>query len=234
MKKSLFSSTVVALLTLSLSTSMRAQDNTLTEQETKDGWELLFDGKSMDKWKNFKKDSINEKWQIIDGAMTLTAGGGKDLMTKKEYKNFELKLDWKISEGANSGIFILADEKGPQIYTNAPEIQIIDNEKYKEKTKDSEKSGSLYDLIASPKESHKATGEWNSVKISLKDKHLQVWQNDVLTIDIVIGGEKWQELVGKSKFKTWKGFGANEAGAIGLQDHGNPVSFKNIKIKVLD
>ena len=212
-----------------------AGDNELTSEEKSDGWKLLFDGKSMDQWKNFKKDSVSPKWQIKEGAMVLTGKGGGDIMTKKSYKNFDFKMEWKICEGGNSGIFILADEKGKRIYSHAPEIQILDNERHSDRKKENHRSGSLYDMITSPPESHKKAGEWNQVRILLKDKHLKVWQNGVQTVDIVIDSDKWKELVGKSKFKNWKGFGANvgTGGALGLQDNGDVVSFKNLKIKEL-
>ena len=232
MKKNLLAALFVAFLCFSCASI--AEDNALTDSEKSEGWELLFDGKSMEKWKNFKKDGISDKWQIKDGAMVLTGKGGGDVMTKKLYKNFDLKLEWKIAEGGNSGIFILADEKGARIYSHAPEIQILDNERHSDRQKPNHRSGSLYDMITSPAESHKKAGEWNQVRIMLKDKHLKVWQNGVQTVDIVIDSSKWKELVGASKFKNWKGFAASESGAIGLQDHGDVVSFKNLKIKALD
>jgi len=210
-----------------------AADNTLTDAEKSDGWKLLFDGKSMDQWKNFKKDNISDKWVVKDGCMVLTAKGGGDIMTKKLYKNFDLKLEWKISEKGNSGIFILADEKGKRIYSHAPEIQILDNERHSDRKKPNHRSGSLYDMITSPAESHKKAGEWNQVRILLNNKNLKVWQNGVVTAEVTIGSTKWKELVAASKFKNWAGFGVNDAGAIGLQDHGDVVSFKNIKIKEL-
>ena len=232
MNKNLLAALLVAFLCFSC-TSI-AEDNALTDSEKSEGWELLFDGKSMDKWKNFKKDGVSDKWQIKDGAMVLTAKGGGDIMTKKIYKNFDLKLEWKISEAGNSGIFFLADEKGARIYSHAPEIQILDNERHSDRKKPNHRSGSLYDMITSPPESHKKAGEWNQVRIMLKDKHLKVWQNGVQTVDIVIDSSKWKELVAASKFKNWKGFAANESGAIGLQDHNDVVSFKSLKIKALD
>ncbi len=228
----IFSIAVITLLFLSSLTF--AADNTLSSEEKGDGWKLLFDGKSMDQWKNFKKDGINPKWIIKDGAMTLTSRGGGDIMTKKIYKNFDFKLDWKIAEKGNSGIFILADEKGRAIYSHAPEVQILDNERHPDRKKTSRRSGSLYDMITAPAESQKPAGEWNSVRIQLNNSQLKVWQNGIVTIDIKINGDKWKELLAKSKFKNWKGFALGESGALGLQDHGDVVSFKNLKIKELD
>ena len=223
----------IAMTFFMLLSASIAADNTLSDEEKNEGWTLLFDGKSMDQWKNFQKDNISDKWQIKDGMMTLTAKGGGDIMTKKLYKNFDLKLEWKISEGGNSGIFILADEKGKRIYSHAPEIQILDNERHSDRKKPNHRSGSLYDMITSPAESHKKAGEWNQVRILLKDKNLKVWQNGIVTAEVTIGSDKWKELVAASKFKSWPGFAAGEEGAIGLQDHGDVVSFKNLKIKEL-
>lgn len=224
----------IVLLSFVIGCSTTVAENTLTEAEKNEGWELLFDGKDMSKWRNFKADDINPKWIIEDGCMTLTCKGGGDIMTKKKYKNFDLKLDWKISIAGNSGIFIFADETGKRIYSHAPEIQILDNERHKDKEKPNHRSGSLYDMITAPANSQKIAGEWNQVRIWVKDKHLKVWQNGVLTADVVIGSSKWNELVQNSKFKNWKGFGKLEEGHIGLQDHADKVSFKNLKIKNLN
>ncbi|WP_288743053.1 DUF1080 domain-containing protein, partial [uncultured Rheinheimera sp.] len=139
---------VLALLSV-LSQPAFAADNQLTAEEQADGWQLLFNGKDMSQWRSFKQPTVNEKWQIEDGAITLTAGGGGDLISKESYKNFELTLNWKIAEVGNSGILILADEKGKYIYSHAPEIQILDNERHPDNKLDTHLSGSLYDMIAS-------------------------------------------------------------------------------------
>ena len=211
-----------------------ATDNQLTAQEKADGWQLLFNGKDMSGWRTFKQPAVHEKWQIEDGAITLTAGGGGDLISQQSYKNFELTLDWKIAEAGNSGILILADEEGKYIYSHAPEIQILDNERHPDNKLDTHLSGSLYDLIASPVASHKKAGEWNTTKIRLENSALTVWQNNVQTAKVTIGSAKWNSLIAKSKFADWAGFAAAKQGHIGLQDHGDKVWFKNIKIKELN
>ena len=224
---------VLALLSV-LSQSAFAADNQLTAEEQADGWQLLFNGKDMSQWRTFKQPTVNEKWQIEDGAITLTAGGGGDLISKESYKNFELTLDWKIAEAGNSGILILADEKGKYIYSLAPEIQILDNERHPDNKLDTHLSGSLYDMIASPVASHKKAGEWNSTKIRLENSALTIWQNDVQTAKVTIGSAEWNSLIAKSKFASWPDFAAAKEGHIGLQDHGDKVWFKNIKIKELN
>ena len=226
--------TILLSLFSFLSCISAPMDNQLSSAEKKDGWKMLFNGQDMSQWRNFKKQEVNPKWQVKDGSMVLNAKGGGDIMTKDQYENFDFRMEWNISEGGNSGIFILADEKGKKIYSHAPEIQILDNEKHSDRKKPNHRSGSLYDMITSSPESHKKAGEWNQVRIKLNKGQLQVWQNEVQTADILIGSDKWNELVGQSKFKSWKGFAKNKKGHLGLQDHGNLVSFKNIKIKALD
>lgn len=220
------------MLTVSSCALANAADNQLTQQEKQAGWQLLFDGKDMSQWRNFKSESLNPAWVIEDGAMTLTKGGG-DLLTKKQYQNFELQIDWKISTKGNSGIFVLADETGQMIYSHAPEIQIIDNEEHPDTEIDSHLAGSIYDLFAAPVAAHKPANSWNYVRIKMQDNHLQVWQNGISTTSIVIGSTTWNTLVKGSKFATWKNFATAEQGHIGLQDHGDKVWFKNIKIKEL-
>ena len=118
------------VLWASIASSSFAQDNTLTAAERAAGWQLLFDGRDISQWRNFKQQGISDKWIAEDGAMTLSAGGGGDILTKQKFKDFDLRLEWKISAGGNSGIFILVDEEGKQIYSHAPEIQILDNERH--------------------------------------------------------------------------------------------------------
>jgi hypothetical protein len=223
---------IVVLSALSL--PCWAADNELTAQEQADGWQLLFNGKDMSQWRSFKQPTVNSKWQIDENAIVLTSGGGGDLISKQSYKNFELTLDWKIAEAGNSGIFVLADETGQYIYSHAPEIQILDNERHPDNKLDSHLSGSLYDLIASPVASHKKAGEWNTTKIRLENSALTIWQNGIQTAQVTIGNDEWNRLVAKSKFADWAGFAAATEGHLGLQDHGDKVWFKNIKIKELN
>lgn len=225
---------VLLLLSSSIAFSCLAQDNQLTPEEKSAGWQLLFNGQDIDQWRNFKQPTISDKWIIKDNTLYLSEKGGGDLITKKAFKNFELTLDWKISIAGNSGIFILADELGEKIYSHAVEIQVLDNERHSDNKYKSHLSGSVYDMIASPANSHKIAGEWNNVRILLKNNMLKVWQNGVLTADVVIHSDQWKGLVAASKFKNWSGFAMAEHGHIGLQDHDDPVAFKNIKIREIN
>lgn len=229
----------MSLLLLTLGTTEAAiAENTLSDEEKQQGWQLLFNGEDLDQWRNFKKQEISSKWVVEDGTIKLTGKGGGDILTRKSFRNFDLRLEWKISEGGNSGIFILADEKGKYIYSHAPEIQILDNERHPDNKLDSHLSGSLYDMIASHPSSHRAAGEWNQVRILFRDGFMQVWQNDVQTVNITLGSSTWNTLLKASKFGSglsslfsdFDGFGESRSGHIGLQDHSDPVAFKNIRI----
>jgi hypothetical protein len=214
-------------------------DNTLTKEQERRGWLLLFDGNDMSQWRNFKKEGLNPKWVVENGTMKLTGEGGGDILTRKTFRNFDLRLEWKISKGGNSGIFILVDEEGERIYSHAPEIQILDNERHSDGEIDSHRSGSLYDMVVSHPSSHKPAGEWNKVRILFVDGFLRVWQNRIPTVNIMIGDSTWNTLLQNSKFgdgseSGFEGFAESASGHIGLQDHGDPVTFKNIMIGELD
>ncbi len=229
------------LTLLLLQPSAFARDNSLDQSEVSEGWQLLFDGKDISQWRNFKKDNLSDKWVVENGTMKLVGKGGGDILTRKAYHNFDLRLEWQISEGGNSGIFILADEEGKHIYSHAPEIQILDNERHSDNKIDSHRSGSLYDMVASHPSSHKPAGEWNQVRILFRNGFLQVWQNNVKTVNITIGDSTWTTLFKASKFGGglgglfggFEGFAEAKSGHIGLQDHSDPVAFKNIKIREL-
>jgi hypothetical protein len=226
---------ILPTLLLSLfSATIQAIDNQLSQQEQADGWQLLFDGSDLSQWRNFKQQELNPGWKAENGAIKLSVPGAGDILTKASYRNFDLKLEWKIAEGGNSGIFILVDELGQQIYSHAPEIQILDNERHSDNKIDSHRSGSLYDMVAAHQSAFKSAGEWNQVRIRLQDDFLQIWQNDVQTTSIVIGSSTWDTLLSNSKFASWQGFAKAKQGHLGLQDHGDTVWFKNIKIKELN
>lgn len=221
--------------------------NELSEKEKQDGWELLFDGESTDGWRGYLRESFPEKgWVIEDGALKVqgsgageAGGGGGDIIFDEEFKDFELSLEWKVSEGGNSGIFYLAKEvEGEPIYTSAPEMQILDNERHPDARlgKDGNRmSGSLYDLIPADPQNAKPVGEWNKVNIIVYRGTVIHIQNDETVVEYHLWTNDWKEMVADSKFKDWENFinagGEDRNGYIGLQDHGDDVWFRNIKIK---
>ena len=222
--------------------------NQLSEKEKEEGWRLLFDGKSTDGWRGYLKDSFPEKgWIIEDGALkvqgagTGEAGNGGDIIFDEEFKDFQLSLEWKISEGGNSGIFYLAEEiEGEPIFTSAPEMQILDNDRHPDAKlgKDGNRqAGSLYDLIPARPQNAKPVGEWNKVSVLVYRGTVVHTQNGENVVEYHLWTDEWKEMIKDSKFKDWKSFlnagGDDKKGYIGLQDHGDDVWFRNIKIKEL-
>jgi hypothetical protein len=195
----------------------------------------LFDGKTTDGWHSYLKKGPGA-WKVVDGALQLDpkAPGQGDLVTDKEYENYELSLDWKIAEGGNSGIIfgVHEDPSFDQTYLTGIEMQILDDQKAEDNKLATHRAGALYDMRAAAHPA-KPAGEWNKVIIRKLNGHLTFWLNGQKVIETQIGSAEWKEMLDKSKFKIWKGFAAYPKGHIALQDHGAVVSFKDIKIKEL-
>lgn len=215
------------------------RNNSLTEGEINDGWQLLFDGNSPEGWRQYKGEDFPDDWEVADGTLHCKGGpGGHDLIYEQEFSNFHLKIDWKISEGGNSGLFYLGQETDGPIYGTAPEMQILDNERHPDAKmgKDgNRKAGSLYDLIpASPQNANPAE-EWNHFEVKIVDREVWHFMNGEEVVHYQIDTKEWQELVADSKFPginpDW--VKVPEEGYIGLQNHDDEVWFKNIKLKVL-
>lgn len=237
-----FISSALLLGVLAASTTTFAQSApSLSKKEKKDGWVLLFDGKTTEGWKGFKQAGVPGSWKIEDGALFLdtdakkAGASGGDLITVGEYENYELQIDWKISEGGNSGIiFGVQDEaKYGATYSTGPEMQVLDDDKHSDGKIHKHNSGDLYDLIAAPARYTKPVGQWNTAKIIKKDNKLTLILNGKVTAETTMGTDEWKKLIAGSKFKTWDGFGAFAKGHIALQDHGNKVWYKNIKLRQL-
>ena len=207
-------------------------------------WTVLFDGTSFDGWKGFQKDSVSEHWKIEDGAMVFyppknrEEGAVFDLVTEKKYTDFVLSLDWKISEGGNSGVMwgVSEDEQFKKPYHTGPEIQVLDNERHPDaKAGTSHQAGALYDMESPTKDMTKPAGEWNTMVITVNhgEKRGNVVLNGEEVVSFPVGNEIWNTMVSKSKFADWDGFGKYLQGKIVFQDHGDMVAYKNIKIKEL-
>lgn len=217
----------------------KTSPNSLSKKEVKAGWVLLFDGESTAGWRGYNKPGFPEKgWDVANGMLHCIGKGG-DLIWDKKLTNFELSLEWKISEGGNSGIFIYGHEvEGKPIYFSAPEYQLLDNERHPDAKagKDgNHKAGSLYDMIPANPQNAKAAGEWNEARIVAKNGNIEFWQNGVKVVEFTMANESWKALCAESKFKNWPDFVNNDAknGYFGLQDHGNEIWFQNIKLKEL-
>jgi hypothetical protein len=233
---------LLALIVVSCNTaktnSMDAGANTLTAQERNAGWKLLFDGNSTTGWHNYGKQGVGSGWKVIDNTLYFdpSAKDGGDIVTNEEFDNFHLKLEWKISPKGNSGIMFYVKEdpdKYKQTYHTGPEMQILDNEGHSDAAIKTHRAGDLYDLIAVSKETVKPVGEWNAVEIKADRGKLDFYMNGEHVVNTTMWGEGWRTMLANSKFKEWSDFGTFKSGKIALQDHGDPVWFRNIMIRRL-
>ena len=237
----LLSCVIVTVISLSCGSAKK-----VAKTDTNAGTTVLFDGKTTTGWRGYNKTTFPEKgWEVVDGTLHCigsgageAGGSGGDIIYDKKFSNFELSLEWKISAGGNSGIFILAQEiPGEPIYKSAPEMQVLDNEKHPDAklgVDGNRKAGSLYDLLPAKPQNAKPVGQWNQVKIMVYQGTVVFTQNGANVVEFHLWTDDWKRMVSNSKFKDWEWFlNTAKEGYIGLQDHGNDVWFRNIKLKVL-
>lgn len=219
-------------------------------------WEILFDGKSTDKWRAFKGDSFPDKgWKVENGALkTIPGGEVVDLITKEKYGNFEFELEWKISPGGNSGIIYLVSEDFPQTWNTGPEYQVLDDAKHADGKKPQTSAGAVYALIAPTNKTLMPVGEWNTARIVVKRKpvpvatdlpaventarvetgsHVEHWLNGKKVAEYDTDSPQFKELIAASKFKDKPRFAKETSGHIALQNHHDEVWYRNIRIRRL-
>ncbi len=219
--------------------------NTITPREAKEGWKLLWDGKTTAGWRGAKLETFPAKgWEIKDGVLSVLAAEGResaaggDIVTVNEYKDFELLVDFKITKGANSGIKYFVDttlNKGEGSSIGC-EYQILDDAVHpdaKAGVNGNRKLAGLYDLIPPRNVRFNGVGEWNRARIVVRGAHVEHWLNGFKTVEYERGTQMWRALVDHSKYTVWGRFGEAPKGRILLQDHGNLVSFRSIKIREL-
>lgn len=224
---------LLALFLVALTAALVAADaplNTLTKAEEKEGWRLLFDGKSLDQWRGYKKDALPDGWKVESDGSFCRHGGG-DIVTKEQFDSFELVIEWKISPGGNSGIFYRATEANGAIYESAPEMQVLDNTKHGDGKNPKTSAGANYALIAPPRDVTKPAGEWNQARLLVDGQRVEHWLNGEKLLEYTLGSPEWTDLVKGSKFAGWSGYGKAAKGHLGLQDHGDLVWFRNVKIR---
>ena len=210
--------------------------NTLTDKEKADGWKLLFDGKTTKGWHKYRGKEVGDQWKAADGSLILSHKSGKnggDIITDDAFDNFELAIDWKVTPGANSGVMYRVSETEDAPYYTGPEYQILDNDKHPDGKHRETSAASCYALYAPSKDATKPVGEWNHTLIKVNGNHVEHWLNDVKVVEYEFGSDDWNKRVAASKFKEWKKFGTIKKGGIDLQDHGDDVAYRNIKVRVM-
>lgn len=244
MQKIFLFAVVAAFLFSCNSSKQITGTNQLTQDEKKGGWHLLFDGKTTNGWHKYGGEKVGSAWKIKEDYLFLDTTskedwqvkGGGDIVTDEEYENYHLQLEWKIAKAGNSGIIFFINEDKTKYnwpWETGPEMQILDNEGHEDARIVRHRAGDLYDLISCSKETVKPYGEWNLAEIKCVNGKLDFFLNGENVVSTTLWDGNWRKLVAGSKFRNMPGFGIYKKGRIGLQDHGNEVCFRNIKIRKL-
>jgi 3-keto-disaccharide hydrolase len=219
-------------------------DKTAVQQKDEsgeEGWITLFDGHPLDSWHQYGQKSFTKRWKIADSVLFVDTSAKSDnmqgdLVSNDEYGNFDLKLEWKISKGGNSGILFYVHEDTTQFkqtFHSGPEMQIVDNEGHPDGKIKKHQAGDLYDMISCSSKMAKSIGEWNETEIRSLNGKLDFYLNGKHVVSTTMWDDNWNKMVAGSKFKAWPGFGTFKRGHIALQDHEDLVWFRNIRIKRL-
>jgi hypothetical protein len=199
-------------------------------------WVTLFDGSNLDQWRGFQRDDVPSGWRIEEGTLAFVPGTeGGDLITREQYDDFELELEWRISEGGNSGIFyrVSEDAEYSRTYQTGPEFQVLDNDGHSDGVTEAHRAGANYALHAPSRDVTRPVGEWNTVRIVADSAHVEHWLNGEKIVEYEQWSDEWQRLVDESKFIDMPGYGQYHRGHIALQDHGDRVWYRNVRIRPL-
>lgn len=221
------------------STSAITGDNRLSQAEIDEGWQLLFDGTSMDQWRLYGYDTLTG-WSVADGEMVALGQGGPDghgadIITKDTYGNFDLSLEWKIAEAGNSGIFfnVVEADQYATVYHTGPEYQLLDDIGFPGELDPTQHSGANYAMQAPGSITSNPAGEYNLSRLRVENGHVTHWLNGQKVVEYDMWTPEWEALIQSGKWKDYPAYGKARSGHIALQDHGKKIWFKNIKIKTL-
>jgi hypothetical protein len=206
--------------------------NTLTSAERAAGWRLLFDGTTTTGWRGFRQATAPVGWQAVDGALTRTGGGG-DLITLDQFANFELAIQWQIAEGGNSGIMFRVSEASEATHLTGPEMQVLDNAHHPDGGSPLSSAGACYGLYAPSQDVTRPAGAWNDVRLVINGAHIEHWLNGVKIVEYDIGSPDWLSRLQVSPYRDVATYAREPRGHIAIQDHGDRVAFRSIKIRPL-
>jgi hypothetical protein len=227
---------ILAVGALTMTTGAQAPaDNTLTAAEQKAGWKLLFDGKTIDQWRNYKGTEVGTNWTIVDGAITLTTPRrAVDIISKDEFTDFDFTFDWQLAAAppaGNSGVMFYVIEQGDATYYSGPEYQVLDNATHPDGKNPLTSAGSCYALYAPTRDASRPIGEWNTSRILINKGKAEHWLNGEKIVQYDMNSEEWKAKVAGSKFKEWPEFGLARKGHLAIQQHGAKVAYKNLKVR---
>ncbi|MEW5915105.1 MAG: DUF1080 domain-containing protein [Gemmatimonadota bacterium] len=201
-----------------------------TPESSQPGWKVLFDGSSTEAWRGYRRSDLPGGWQIVDGALTRVANGG-DIVTREQFDDFELELEWKVAPRGNSGVMFRVTEEDSSTYRTGPEMQVLDDAGHADGKSRLTAAGSNYALHAAPAGVVKAAGEWNQARLVVRGAHVEHWLNGRKVVEYELWSPEWEALVKASKFAQWPRYGRAKRGHIALQDHGDWVAYRNIRIR---
>jgi len=205
--------------------------NALTASERAAGWRLLFDGRTTAGWRGFRQSTLPAGWEVVDGALTRTSGGGV-IITVDQFGDFELRLEWRIAPGGNSGIMYRVSESGEATFHTGPEMQVLDNAGHSDGRNPLSSAGACYALYPPSSDVTRPVGSWNAVRILAIGNHVEQWLNEVRIVEYEIGSADWLMRLASSPFRDLPAYGRAPRGHIALQDHGDRVGYRSVKVLV--
>ena len=225
----LFAISIAAIPQSPIESAIRNPQSAMAAPE----WRSLFDGASLKDWRGYKTDKVPDGWRAENGTLTKDKPVA-DIVTRDQFGDFELELEWKIGEAGNAGIFYRGTEEYDHIYWSAPEYQLLDDIKGADNKSRLTSAGAAYAILPSPAGHLKPVGEWNRARIVVKGNHVEHWLNGVKLLEYEFGSADWTAKVQASKFKDWPNYGKSKRGYIALQgDHEGSLAFRNIRIREL-